>query len=425
MKQPKRQMQRKTASILTRLTAHMQWQRFFSALGLDVALAIAAVMSWMYASEQAVCPDWDPFLTRSVYLGETGGWMERLRATAYEVLDGANVGHMLVIGPFLYIVLVVLLVLFGIQLLGWALDWVEQRNALGRFLKPIDDIAMQAEQIASHSFDPDKIHDFEHAIERINEPNTRVEVQDADLAGLEAAVNNMLRRLQESAKQQMRFVDDASHELRTPIAVIQGYSSMLDRWGKDDPKVLNESIAAIRTESEHMKTLVEQLLFLARGDMGRTKLELSPLPLQGMLNEIFEESKMIDPDHTYALTMDAAPVAEGDAAMLKQAVRILTDNAAKYTEAGGEILLRLRASDTEAFIDVQDSGMGIGEGDVAHVFERFYRGDPARKKSGSGLGLSIAQWIVQEHGGRIEVKSFQGLGTRMTVCLPLKTTVPL
>lgn len=410
---------KKTVSILNRLTAHLQWRRFGAMLGEDFALVLVALLSWCYASERTVCVGWEPFLKRAVSFGASGGMMARLSAARYFVTDQAGGTHTLVIGPFLYTVFVILCVLLGVQLLGWAFNWVEERNSLRRFLKPIDDIALAAERIAAHSFNPDKIQNFEHAIERIHEPTTRVDVGDADLAGLEAAVNNMLKRLQESARQQMRFVDDASHELRTPIAVIQGYSSMLDRWGKDDPKVLAESIAAIRTESEHMKTLVEQLLFLARGDMGRTQLTLTPLALAPLMSEIYEESRMIDPAHVYQLSLDAAPAAKADAAMLKQAVRILVDNAAKYTEQDGEILLRLRANESEALLDAQDSGIGIAKADAAHVFERFYRSDAARRKSGSGLGLSIAQWIVEAHGGHIEVKSFEGIGTRMTICLPL------
>ena len=410
---------KKTASILNRLTAHLQWERFFTTLGHDVVLVLVAIMSWCYASEKLVCDGWEPFLTRTLAVGNAGTWMQRLYATEYGVLDTAGGMHTLAVGPFLYALCIALMVLAGIQLFGWAIDWISERNALRRFLKPIDEIALAAERIAAHSFDPDKMQHFEQAIEQITEPTTRVEVGDEDLAGLEAAVNNMLKRLQESARQQMRFVDDASHELRTPIAVIQGYVNMLDRWGKDDPKVLNESIAAIQTESEHMKTLVEQLLFLARGDMGRTRLALKPLALTPLLSEIFDESRMIDPAHEYRLSIEAEPTADADAAMLKQAVRILVDNAAKYTQDGGEILLRLRESGGCALLEAQDSGMGIARDDAPHVFERFYRSDPARKKGGSGLGLSIAQWIVEGHNGRIEVLSYEGVGTRMTIRLPL------
>ena len=124
---------------------------------------------------------------------------------------------------------------------------------------------------------------------------------DQELQGIEAAMNNLLRRMHESYQQQARFVNDASHELRTPIAVIQGYANMLDRWGREDESVLNESITAITHEADHMNQLVEQLLFLARGDSGRTKLKQEPINPGPMMQEIYEESLMIDENHPYRL----------------------------------------------------------------------------------------------------------------------------
>jgi signal transduction histidine kinase len=184
--------------------------------------------------------------------------------------------------------------------------------------------------------------------------------------------------------------------------------------------VLNESIAAIKSESEHMKNLVEQLLFLARGDSGSQKLTFSKLSLTDMMREVFEESEMIDKKHAWKL--DAAPdvTCIGDVDMLKQTARILTDNAAKYTPEGGEIRLRAMYKDGHPCIEVQDTGMGISAQDAAHVFERFYRADPARNgaSGGTGLGLSIAKWVVDQHRGYFELFSREGLGTRITVHLP-------
>ena len=135
--------------------------------------------------------------------------------------------------------------------------------------------------------------------------------------------------MQEAKLQQMRFVNDASHELRTPIAVIQGYVNMLDRWGKDDPDVLAESIASLKAESEHMQELVEQLLFLARGDAGRTVLRRAHTNLAALVGEVCEESQMIDAGHTYRLAFDAALISDPrcdasvDVALVKQALRVI------------------------------------------------------------------------------------------------------
>ena len=237
--------------------------------------------------------------------------------------------------------------------------------------------------------------------------------------GIEKAMNSLLIRIRENNKQQARFVNDASHELRTPIAVIQGYANMLARWGRQDEKVLDESIAAIQNESENMKHLVEQLLFLARGDAGRTQLTIAPISLNTLMREVYEESLMIDENHIYRLNLpEEELLVNADEGLLKQAVRILVDNAAKYTAVKDEIILGTgTASNGQVYLRVQDSGIGMKEHDVEHMFERFYRADEARTYNGTGLGLSIAKWIVDKHGGQFEVTSREELGTRIDILL--------
>ena len=217
--------------------------------------------------------------------------------------------------------------------------------------------------------------------------------------------------------QQARFVDDASHELRTPIAVIQGYANMLDRWGKDDPAVLEESITAIKNESENMKELIDQLLFLARGDNGRQKLSMEKLNLSDVMREVWEESMMIDSDHKYLFEDSENCYINGDLAMIKQSVRIFVQNAAKYSDKGNTIKLSVKRAGDQISYMVQDEGIGMAGEELSHIFERFYRSDKARNTStgGSGLGLSIAKWIIDAHQGSVEVISRQDIGTRMTV----------
>ena len=226
--------------------------------------------------------------------------------------------------------------------------------------------------------------------------------------------------MREAYREQSRFVSDASHELRTPIAVIQGYADMLSRWGKNDEKVLGEGIAAIQSESAHMKTLIEQLLFLARGDSGKNQMVMEETDLAAMMREVYEESCMIHADRTWRCDADAPVTVLGDAAMLKQTARILVDNAVKYTSAGARITLRARMQGDVPCFEVQDNGIGISKADIAHIFDRFYRSDPARARTtgGTGLGLSIAKWIVDKHKGYIDVFSREEIGTRMRVLLP-------
>jgi signal transduction histidine kinase len=332
--------------------------------------------------------------------------------------------HQASLGTFALVVAGAMLVTLIIQLINWLKSCIFGSIPIRRRLKSIDAIASAANRLSLGTFDDGRFRSLQDAIDHINTaaPDSKLNIGDENLSGLEDAVNNLIKRMHESYRQQIRFVDDASHELRTPIAVIQGYANMLDRWGKNDEKILDEAISAIKTESDHMKVLVEQLLFLARGDMGRQNFRPEPVNLGEMLGEIHSESEMIDPNHEYRLNAAGNIYAEADPAMLKQSVRILVDNSAKYTPAGGIISLRLNmGSRGEACIAVQDNGSGISGNDLEHIFERFYRSDKARNSAtgGSGLGLAIAKWIVERHRGWFSVFSREGAGTRMTIHLPI------
>ena len=299
------------------------------------------------------------------------------------------------------------------------------RGRVRQHLKRLTSLAQEARRLGAEAAAPQQVEHLREAIGHIQptEP-TRLHTADPDLKGLEDAVNDLLDRMQAAYSQQTRFVSDASHELRTPIAVLKGYADLLERWGKDDPQVRDESIAAIQTEAERMSRLVEQLLFLARGDSGRTQLSKGAVDLSDLAREVWEESNMIDPAHHWLLDAPAPLTIWADRDMLKQALRILSDNAAKYTARGGEIQLRVRLdSEGRATVSVRDSGMGIRPEDAPHVFQRFYRADPARSRQsgGAGLGLSIASWIISQHGGYLEVYSWEGVGSRFTIVLPRET----
>ncbi len=299
----------------------------------------------------------------------------------------------------------------------FALAFPAQRQRTAKILAPLNELAVKADELSRLEFGEDKYQLLEDAITQLDEGG-RLSLRDSELMGIEAAVNNLLTRIRESNRQQARFVNDASHELRTPIAVIGGYADMLERWGKDDEKVLNESIAAIRTETARMKHLVEQLLFLARGDSGKTQLQLEEIDAGALLKEAYEESVMIDEDHVYRLRESGeALTVQADQGLLKQAVRILLDNAAKYTAKGDEIILSCGRQEGHVYLQVQDTGIGMAEADVEHMFERFYRADEARSYEGTGLGLSIAKWIVDKHGGHFEIVSREELGTRIRIVL--------
>lgn len=335
--------------------------------------------------------------------------------------------------------LVAVLMLNAFQFLLILITYPFENHKIKKILSPINEMAAKADQISRWTFDDSKYRIIEDAITKMEPGEEEVlSFHDEDLMGIEQAMNNLLARMRESYRQQARFVNDASHELRTPIAVIEGYANMLARWGKEDETVLDESITAITHESQHMKKLVEQLLFLARGDAGNTILTYKEVSLTDMMKEIYEESLMIDENHPYRFTApfkngaagewaDDIPDEEkyenitimGDVTMLKQAVRILIDNAAKYTKPGDDILLSVGVNDEGIpYVQVQDTGIGMEQNDIEHMFERFYRADTARSQDGTGLGLSIAKWIVDKHKGHFEILSRQDLGTRIRIVIP-------
>ncbi len=424
---------RKTTSIARRIAWRFQWRGLWRAMWQTVLLGAAALAGWCFAVWQIAGragavgiesigfgPDfWQPAVTQTMLRRALSG--ESVFNRWFELrLDNGSFAYM---GDFLFWLGVVLCGMLALRLVLWVLSALGATERIRRYMKPIDDIAQVTESISSRGFDESKFHSLEEAIDHINGASAEEQLQigDDDLAGLETAVNNLIVRMHNGYRQQVRFVDDASHELRTPIAVIQGYADMLDRWGKTDEQVLDESIRAIRTETEHMKTLVEQLLFLARGDAGRQTLDIRPMDIAALVREVGEESRMIDEGHNYILRADEQVSAAADEAMLKQAVRILVENAAKYSPEGSRITLRAYAEDGHACIDVQDNGIGVSDADAARMFDRFYRADAARSSGtgGSGLGLSIARWIVSRHGGHFRVQSYEGIGTRVTIVLDL------
>ncbi len=292
-----------------------------------------------------------------------------------------------------------------------------------RRLKPLNDLAVAAEKLSKEPMDHNKINDLEKAISHLSADDDEqvIHTGDKDLQSIEIALNSLLKNMKDNEKRQMRFVSDASHELRTPIAVIQGYVNMLDRWGKEDEQVLGESIEALKNESQHMKELVEQLLFLARGDSGRQHLNMERTDINRMVSEVWEESMMIDENHRYEFKgTESEACVNGDVAMIKQSVRIFVQNAAKYSEPGTTI--KLGVSDEAGYVSylIEDEGTGMESSDIIHIFDRFYRSDEARngETGGSGLGLSIAKWIVDAHGGTIQVISRADIGSRFIVKFP-------
>lgn len=429
------------ASIARSVTWGFWWRKVLSWICFDVVLVcmLCAAFTWHCAETlpttalDGITYDMGPMsVIRPGNWGFTGT-SRSVDTWVYQVFGGDGktysfpvMGYLLALSPFLAFSCVY-------QLLD-VLDFFSDTRRVRRKLQPLNDLALMADTIGnagigdpmSGTDDASKMATLEQAIARASVESPTVSTGDQDLRSIEVALNGLLRQMQEAKLQQMRFVSDASHELRTPIAVIQGYVNMLDRWGTSDEEVLHESIEALKAESSHMQELVEQLLFLARGDSGRNTLQRADVNLADVVLEVWDESCMIDEGHVYAcsLTDDDAQdprfKVTGDLALLKQALRIMVQNAEKYSPEGSTITLGATSDSVAVTCTVQDEGIGMSEEDAKHVFERFYRADSAREEGaeGSGLGLSIAKWIVDAHNGTIEVLSREGVGTRFTVRIP-------
>ena len=396
---------------------------------LDLIIILLVTAGAIYGWEHAILgSEWTPDIRRALHRGPDQGFVNALIGMYYEIYTASGVVHTLPLGSFIDMYLPFIFMLAAAELLILIAQCSGAHRKARRILAPLDKMARDMKsfsrlQSRTNGYE-ERLHDLENAIDEIrpDHPEAKLRTGAEELYGLENAINSLLVRMHESYRQQAQFVSDASHELRTPIAVIQGYANMLARWGKDDEKVLEESIAAIQSESNYMKKLVEELLFLARGEIGRNPFDPAPMSLTALIREVCEESAMIDADHQWQFDPDTPEVTlTADAEMLKQCARILCENARKYTPAGGTVCLRVfvNASGNPCF-QVQDEGIGIAEADAPHVFDRFYRSDPARDRSsgGTGLGLAIAKWIVERHNGYFDLLSREGIGTRITVILP-------
>jgi len=251
-----------------------------------------------------------------------------------------------------------------------------------------------------------------------------------ELGRLANALNSLLARLETSFAAMRRFVADASHELKTPLTVMRAgvERALTDQKTSPDALVpLEETLVGVR----HMTELVESLLTLARVDEGRMELHTEPVDLGAMLAEAFETAQILGEQAGVTVTMEAPaePVTvDADRGRIRQLVMNLVTNAVKYTPAAGQVWISLTATAEAASITVRDTGIGIAPGDVGRVFDRFWRADLARSRTGErpgiGLGLSISKWIAEAHGGSIGVTSRAGRGTAFTVTLPLRATPP-
>jgi heavy metal sensor kinase len=279
----------------------------------------------------------------------------------------------------------------------------------GRALGPIDRIRKTAERIGAEDLSG-----------RLNLP-----LRPDEVGRLAATFDRMLERLDRAFRQQRQFMADASHELRTPLTLLMTQAELaLER--RRPPAEYRDALESIRQEARRMAQLVDELLLLGRADAGQDILVREFLDFRDVVTEVGAAVEPLAAARRVRVdwTRTDSVVIQGDQTRLTQLLLNLVDNGIKFTPAGGSVTISATREGQSAVLRVADTGIGIPSEHLPRVFERFYRVDPARTRDrgGTGLGLAIARWIVEAHGGGIQVTSTVGRGTTFTVRLPLAAT---
>ncbi|HYL64946.1 MAG TPA: heavy metal sensor histidine kinase [Candidatus Methylomirabilis sp.] len=260
----------------------------------------------------------------------------------------------------------------------------------------------------------------------------RLPVQNAndELGKLATTFNDLLNRLEQSFERQRRFIADASHELRTPLAILRGEAEVAMSQPGRKAEDYRESLRILQEETSRLIKIVEDLFTLSRADSGQYALTPQDVYLEEVVADCAHSARTLAREKNIELSVDASAecLVRGDQTLLRRMILNLLDNAIKYTSDGGRVEIACRAADTEFEVHVTDSGPGIPSELQSRIFERFFRADPARSRSGreggAGLGLSIALWIAQAHAGRLELLRSDASGSHFAVYLPAAAAVP-
>jgi len=275
----------------------------------------------------------------------------------------------------------------------------------GRMLKPVDQVASLAARISSTNLK-----------ERINRQGP-----DDEVKRLADTFDDMLERLEGAFESQKQFIQDASHELRTPIAIAQANIEVAEMEGKATARDYRKLMEVLKMSLERLNRLSDNLLLLSNGEQSQTRQAV--VDILPLLEEVVAEAGVRAA--AAGVRLELAPVSDdistlGDAFRLRQAVINLVDNAVKYNCPGGDVQISCETDEAQLLIRVQDSGIGIPHGDQQRIFDRFYRVDKSRSRAqgGSGLGLAIVKKIVEDHSGSITVESTPDAGSTFTITLP-------
>jgi signal transduction histidine kinase len=316
------------------------------------------------------------------------GWVRAIRPLQY-ITD--TLSNMLVIFLIFIPLGIIIAVLIGFFLAN-------------KSLKPIDKITLAAQSIGRGDL------------------SRRLKMKDTgdEIGRLSATFDEMIERLDTAFKKEKQFASDASHELRTPLSVISAYSENA-LTGECNSDKMTEALQVIRNESIKMNTIVSHLLMLTRGDEGKYDLNLEQINLSHIISDILEvvDEKIKNKNIFVSISGEKNIVLYADQTLLTHLFINIIENSIKYCTEGGLIKICLSKDDKQTIIQIKDNGIGIAPNDLPNVFNRFYRGEHINAIEGSGLGLSIAKWIVDVHKGSIKIESTQFVNTVVSISLPL------
>jgi heavy metal sensor kinase len=245
---------------------------------------------------------------------------------------------------------------------------------------------------------------------------------DDELDKVALAFNEALGRLEHAVGEMRQFSAALAHELRTPLAALRGEIELSLR-AAGTSQVLEKTLASQIEEIDRLTKLIDHILTLARAESGQIRLQFAPVDVSQLAASLAEQLEPLAEARSIDMKCEASGevVVDADSGWLQRLLLNLLDNALKFTNPNGRIVIRVSREGDAARIDVQDTGIGLSPDDAGRVFERFFRADPARSSSveGAGLGLSLVQWIAEQHGGQVTVDSRPGAGSTFSVILPL------
>jgi signal transduction histidine kinase len=276
---------------------------------------------------------------------------------------------------------------------------------LTRSLRPVELMAREASQIT------------------VANPGRRLSVGASpdDLRGLASTFNDLLDRLSDALRRQREFMADASHELRTPASVVRTAAEVtLSTPSRSEPEY-RDALEIVRDQTRRMARLIDDMLLLARADMGQKPITAAPFYLDEIVAETVRSLRVLAQPGAVSIAADCPSGLQilGDEALIRQMLVNLLDNAVRYSRPGGTVRLEAAVHDAQVAIDVADEGPGVPPADRARIFDRFVKLDPSRVHRGAGLGLPIARWIAEAHGGSLELAESSTSGSRFRTVLPL------